>query len=424
MPIIFHCMDSNMINKKRILSLVSGLLLTAGSMPAFASAVANPLQNVSSLGDAYAGTATLSNDASSIYYNPAAMTMIPKRQLLIAGAGVIPSISFKGNYTLYAPIPQGSSDALLGSRTVNHSQGGFNGIIPSFYFAVPLRNRFTVGIGLTVPNGLGINYGQNSALKYTVYKGSLRNIDLIPALAFKVNPSWSVGAGLDLQYIDADLSMGIPQIIYTLNGPVISDTIAGNESNDFNGTALGYHLGVLWHNHSTRIGLAYHSASKFHLSGVNKIRFTKHPLVMPSATDPHTISSYDRTGAVQSDITLPWYINLSVHQQFGHYFSMMGTVIYEHWHGLNNINLQGEIEPSAFLHYPRMNISLYTGFKNTFTYSLATNYTPNEKWIFHLGAAYDQGSTNDERRQTWLPDADHYIVSTGVTRNLTSGPYH
>ena len=60
-------------------------------------------QSASGQGSAYAGAAALGEDASTVYFNPAAMTRLSGQQIVVAGHVISPNAAFTNN---------GSTDAL------------------------------------------------------------------------------------------------------------------------------------------------------------------------------------------------------------------------------------------------------------------------------------------------------------------------
>ena len=53
-------------------------------------------QNASGLGNAYAGSAAVAADASTIYFNPAGLTLLPGMQAVVAGSGLYVQSRFSG----------------------------------------------------------------------------------------------------------------------------------------------------------------------------------------------------------------------------------------------------------------------------------------------------------------------------------------
>src|SRR5690606_19074806 len=76
-------------------TLATSLLLLANN-PVYASAFSTSSESsVTYLGNAYAGTASAVQDASTSYYNPAGMSELPASQLVASGT------YFKQNIKLY-----------------------------------------------------------------------------------------------------------------------------------------------------------------------------------------------------------------------------------------------------------------------------------------------------------------------------------
>ena len=78
-------------------------------------------QNASGLGNAYAGSAAVADNASTIYFNPAGMTQLQDREVSMGGTLVKTSFDFKDN---------GSSVGTL-AGSGNGNDGGTLGFIPN-----------------------------------------------------------------------------------------------------------------------------------------------------------------------------------------------------------------------------------------------------------------------------------------------------
>src|SRR3990172_2899098 len=73
--------------------LVTGAMLVMSGTAA-ASGFALTEQSGSGLGNAYAGGAAGAEDASTIFFNPAGLSQIKGRQLVVAGHAIKPSAKF------------------------------------------------------------------------------------------------------------------------------------------------------------------------------------------------------------------------------------------------------------------------------------------------------------------------------------------
>ena len=77
--------------------ILPALLLATFSGAASAAAFQLWEQNASGLGTAYAGSAAVADNASTIFFNPAGMTQMPGIQLSAGVAGVGPSYEFSND---------------------------------------------------------------------------------------------------------------------------------------------------------------------------------------------------------------------------------------------------------------------------------------------------------------------------------------
>jgi hypothetical protein len=81
----------------RVNRLAAGLALAGCANLAHAAGFALIEQNASGLGNAYAGQAAAATDASTIFFNPAGMTYLPDRQVVVAGHLIVPQAEFSGS---------------------------------------------------------------------------------------------------------------------------------------------------------------------------------------------------------------------------------------------------------------------------------------------------------------------------------------
>ena len=93
-------------------------------------------QNASGLGNAYAGQAAAAEDASTVFFNPAGMTKLSGRQILVAGHIIVPSAKFNDT---------GSSAAGGGfALGANGVDGGSAALVPSLYATWAIDSKWSV----------------------------------------------------------------------------------------------------------------------------------------------------------------------------------------------------------------------------------------------------------------------------------------
>jgi len=154
--------------------LMLGLALAGFADLGQAAGFALVEQNASGLGNAYAGQAASAQDASTIFFNPAGMTLLPDAQLVVAGHLIQPSAKFSGTFS--APVGGG--------------QGGDAGglaFVPNLYFALPLTSSVSLGVGINAPFGLKTDYDAGWVGRFQALKSDLKTINVNPSIAWKLN---------------------------------------------------------------------------------------------------------------------------------------------------------------------------------------------------------------------------------------------
>ena len=131
--------------------------------------------------------------------------------------------------------------------------------MPSLYFGIPATDKVTIGLAV-ISNFFNNDIDGNSLLRYVQSSNSIKDFDLVPAVGFKLNDFFSLGAGMNFSYANFLLrrTSGFP----SLNIP---DSQSRNECD---GTGLGGDVGFLLRpSNSTMIGFNYRSAITYRLSG-------------------------------------------------------------------------------------------------------------------------------------------------------------
>lgn len=155
-------------------------------------------QSIRGLGNAYAGGTAGGEDISTIFYNPAGLSEYAGTEIISGGHLAISKIRFKADR---------SSDGL--NRPLTGSNGGNaaeNVVIPNLYLATDLAGPFRLGLGITVPFGLGAKYDKHWRGRYEAINSQLRTVDINPAISYALNDKISLGFGFSAQYIEVELT--------------------------------------------------------------------------------------------------------------------------------------------------------------------------------------------------------------------------
>ena len=353
--------------------LAASLALAACANHAHAAGFALIEQNASGLGNAYAGQAAVAADASTIFFNPAGMTYLPDRQVVVAGHLIRPEAEFSG--------------------TVSPDIGGGNGgdaggwaLVPNAYFALRLTPDVHVGLGLNSPFGLKTEYDPEWVGRYQAIKSEVKTINLNPSVALKLSDTLSLGAGLNIQWIEAVLTHRQP-----LGAPPAPVPLLKIKGDDY---GWGYNLGALWQaTPATRIGLAYRSEVDYTLDGTSS---TSDPSVVPL------------NGPVTAEVTMPDSASLSVFHKLSSRWDLLADVTWTGWSDFDDLPIQGTV-----------NKTTPENWENILRYSLGATWHMSEKVSLRGGVAYDEAPVSDIDRTPRIPDGARTWIAVGGQYRLS-----
>jgi long-chain fatty acid transport protein len=354
----------------RIHRLAAGLALTGCAQLAHAAGFALIEQNASGLGNAYAGAAAVAQDASTVFFNPAGMTQLPDRQLVVAGHLIKAKAEFSGTVT---PAIGGGDGGDAGGLAV----------VPNAYFAFRLTPQVHLGLGLNSPFGLKTEYGADWIGRYQAIKSEVKTININPSIAYKVSKTVSLGAGLNLQWVEATLTNRQP-----LPAPVPLVTIKGDDY------GWGYNLGALWQlTSATRLGLSYRSEVDYTLEGTS------------SASDP-VVGALN--GPVTAAVTLPDSASLSLFHKLSPRWDLLADVTWTGWSDFDDLPIRGTV-----------NKTTVENWEDILRYSLGATWHMSDKLSLRGGVAYDEAPVSDIYRTPRIPDGARTWVAVGGQYRLS-----
>lgn len=322
-------------------------------------------QNASGLGNAFAGQAASAQDASTIFFNPAGMTLLPDRQVVMAGHLIKPQAEFSGSSTIGSG---GGGDA-----------GGL-AIVPNAYIAYRLTPDIHVGVGMNAPFGLKTEYDSTWAGRTQGIKSELRTINLNPSIAWKATDTLSLGAGLSIQYAKSTLT--------NLTGAGLL-TVEGDDY------GWGFNLGALWQlSDATRIGLAYRSEVDQKLEGT---------------ADFSVVTALN--GPVTASVTLPDSASLSLVHQLNPRLELLADVTWTGWSDFDELRIVRT--NGTLLGVTQENWS------DSYRYSVGANYRLNGRMILRGGVAFDETSVSDAFRTVRIPDESRTWLAFGAQYRLS-----
>lgn len=247
-------------------------------------------QSGSGTGNAFAGGAAAAEDPSTVWYNPAGMSVLP-RGTHVAGAlhALKPSFKYRDG---------GSTGAYAGAGR----DGGDWAAVPQGFLVTSIGSNLNLGVAFNVPFGLTTNYDAGWRGNFTALKSEIKTFNLNPAIAYKVSNAFSIGAGASVQRAEAELTSfdGVGTAVIKLSD-----------------TSWGWNVGALFQPTPTsRIGLHYRSAIDYDLTGSAAFR---NPLVAA------------RNGPIAATLKAPDSFSLSAFVAVTPKWDVMGDVTYTKW---------------------------------------------------------------------------------------------
>lgn len=338
---------------KMTLRTVPALLLVAFSGTASAAAFQLLEQNASGLGTAYAGSAAVADNASTVFFNPAGMTQLTGFQLSAGVTGVGPSYEYRD---------------LSGVKS--GGDAGSWAAVPNGYMSWQMTKDLFLGFGISVPFGLATEYDSNWVGRAQAIKSEIKTINFNPSVAYRVNDKVSLGFGVNYQTIDGELTRN-PGVLVTLKG---------------DDTSWGWNAGALFTlSPAMRIGIAYRSAIKHRLEG--------------------TLTTFAST-PIRADLELPDTFTLSVWQQVSDRWEAMGDLSYTRWSSLRRFDIYQRPSGTPLG-------SETFNYDDSWRIAWGAAYKVNDAAKLKFGIAYDRTPVRDEYRSARVPDNDRLWLSVG-----------
>lgn len=389
-------------------------------------------QNGSGLGNAYTGQAAAGEDPSAIFWNPAAMTMLPGVQASVSLVLVTPTTKFQDEGSKPGQLQPG---VVLPGTTQGGNGGDAGGInyVPAAYLSWEIMPKFVwAGIGVNAPFGLKTEWDDGWVGRFHAIKSDVKDININPSLAVRINDWFSVGGGVNAQWLDATLSnavnysgivagaaaqAGLPVsaalgALATCPGATGGVNCEGVATVKGDSWTWGWNVGAMATVPSTRtrIGASYRSQVEHDVEGT--VNFSNRPTFAGPLAPTLTAALGPRLadGGVKTKIKLPDWATVAFAQPLGDRLELLADFSFVHWNVLRDLSIYRSSGPLSGAGLTQTPLK----FKNSWRAGVAANYklTPGVK--LRGGVSYDESPVKDEFRSPRLPDQDRLWVATGV----------
>ncbi len=300
--------------------------------------------------------AAVVNDATAAYYNPAALTLLKNSQIIALGSVASSRTRFSGQATQLS----------TGYTQSGTSSGQGNYYLPAAYLGIPMNEKVTGGFAL-VANDFNKSVEDHAILRYVQSSNTIQDIDIIPAIGFKINDFISVGAGLN--FSQARFLLQPVTGIGSLNIPDSQST------NDSSANGFGGDAGILLRPaKATLLGFNYRSAVTYRLRGISILN--DNPAI--------------RSNNYHFTYWTPARNVLSMSHHVTQKFGFIGTIQYIQWSIFKDVDIYNIATRAGFQPIVLSSARSHYNFHNAWVLTAGGNYRFSPAWIIRIAGSYNQ----------------------------------
>ena len=392
--------------KKNALATVALTGIAVAVSSAYAAGFQLSEQSSLGLGRAFAGAGIVGDDLSAVFYNAAGMTLLPGTQIQAGSVYIDVDAPFTGK------------DPVTG-RAIQDNGRLKGQAIPAGYITHQVNDQLWLGLGMTVPYGMGTEYSGYWANAGKGNQSMIMTIDINPNVAYKVSDKLSIGGGVSLQYAKAELGQAT---VPAGEGYGIDSVVKGDS------WAWGWNIGLMYQPTETlRLGLAYRSNVCHDAEGDLKIssNLHEHPALSMSQDLQMAAGLGQLIQGVYNDfkvrVRTPDTIMATATWEATDDLRLSGLVRWAKWSNLGSLHIHSSgIQLKNSLMSGGANTSdiqenVYE-WKDTWLFSVGADYRLNNEWTIRGGLAYETGAVDkEELRPATIPDVDRVWFSLGGT---------
>lgn len=321
----------------------------------------------------------VANNASAVWYNPAAMTELEGARLSLGTVMVYPGM--KHEYT-------GGSDSIANKLHVP----------PYFYLTRRLSERWAIGLGFNAPFGLSTEWEETSRTGSVATFSDIRAFNYNLNAALKLGDKFSFALGADYVQLMAEMDKMITAP-YSF-GPTTYQTV--RQSMEGDGTGTGWNAAAFYkHSDKLSFGASYRSPVKVKVDG--KITLPLAGVAAGSALNDDA----------STEITLPDTFQAGAALKAGEKWLFSATADYTDWTTYHKLVID----------YKNTSSTDPKHWKSVWAFRLGTEYKYSEALKLRAGVFYDFNPVREKYLDTRVPDSDRTALSLGAgyafTESLT-----
>ncbi len=357
------CGVKDALSKTLLVGLSTLAVATLSIQAAQAGGFSIREQSAEFQGSSFAGNAAGGAGLSSMFWNPATITLSEGLKSEYNFSLIVP---YSRDRSVVTPIPG------IGTDTGNI---GRTAVVPTSYTSYQINDSLWVGLSVNAPFGMKTRNDIFSVTALTGYKSEIVTVNINPVIGYRFNDVIAVAAGLQINYMEGDLS--------TANAGLLTSRVKGDD------WGIGATVGLLltpWE--GTRIGIGYRSRIKHTLKGSLFVA----GLGAGSASVKHT---------------LPDMLTVSLRQRLTDRLDLLATYEWTNWSLFKTFTVVSSLPGSPF-------VTIYN-WKDSHFVSVGAEYAWSDSLTLRAGYAFEKSPVPDATRGTRVPDNDRHWISVGAS---------
>lgn len=317
------------------------------------------------------------NDASAVYWNGAGLSYLEGTNLLLGAAIIGPSTSFRG----VSPAIDKSS---MKSQTF---------VPPHFFASHKISDAFSVGLGASVPFGLGTKWSEDWMGRYLAVETELQTISFPLVISWAILENLSISVGGSYSFADVTIAQANSQT------PFVGDAFIHLEGDDK--SAFGYNAGIMWKPmKDLSIGASFRSEVDYSFEGT------------ATATGAEQLAALLPKGNITADLTTPMNIQGGIGYRVIEQLQLSADFQWVGWSSYDKLAVDFEDPAYDDISRPR-------NYEDTYAIRFGAEYFLDDNLSFLGGIYFDKMPVQPEYLSPSLPDADRLGFSIGADAHIT-----
>lgn len=321
----------------------------------------------------------VANDPTAIYWNGAGLTQFWGTNFVLGGTLISPGSSFRG----VAPqITEYKTDDQIFTP-------------PHFFASHRISSDFAVGLGFTVPFGLGTKWDDDWVGKYLALKTELMVFTVSPVVAYQITDGLSISAALVYSWSNVEITRKNSQ------APFEGDAFIKLKGDDK--SAFGYNLGLMYKPiESLSLGVSFHSQVKYDFKGTAN-----------SEGAPQLISAGRLPNGedITAKLTTPFNLAFGVAYDLLSNLKLSADFQYVGWSSYDTLKVDFTNPAFADIASPRL-------YDDSYIIRLGGEFKVNDEFELLGGVYFDKNPVKPEYLNPSLPDANRIGLSIGINYKI------